>query len=82
LFQKNFGKSQALHAGFAKAQGEVIITMDADLQDSPEEIPGLYNMITSQTLIWFPVGRKALRFSGCKTYLQNYSTGRLEKRLG
>jgi hypothetical protein len=46
-------------------QGEVIITMDADLQDSPEEIPGLYDMITSKTLIWFPVGRKALRFSGC-----------------
>jgi glycosyltransferase involved in cell wall biosynthesis len=39
-FMKNFGKSQALHAGFAKAQGDVIITMDADLQDSPEEIPG------------------------------------------
>jgi len=35
-FMKNFGKSQALHAGFAKAQGDVIITMDADLQDSPE----------------------------------------------
>ncbi len=47
-FMKNFGKSQALHAGFAKAQGDVIITMDADLQDSPEEIPGLYEMITSQ----------------------------------
>ena len=46
-FMKNFGKSQALHAGFAKAQGDVIITMDADLQDSPEEIPGLYEMITS-----------------------------------
>lgn len=45
-FQKNYGKSQALHAGFAKAQGDVIITMDADLQDSPDEIPGLYNMIT------------------------------------
>ena len=44
-FMKNFGKSQALHAGFAKAQGDVIITMDADLQDSPEEIPGLYDMI-------------------------------------
>jgi glycosyltransferase involved in cell wall biosynthesis len=38
---KNFGKSQALHAGFAKAKGDVIITMDADLQDSPEEIPGI-----------------------------------------
>lgn len=47
-FMKNFGKSQALHAGFAKAQGDVIITMDADLQDSPDEIPGLYDMITAQ----------------------------------
>ncbi|BDB52829.1 glycosyltransferase family 2 protein [Flavobacterium ammonificans] len=46
-FMKNFGKSQALHAGFAKAKGDVIITMDADLQDSPEEIPGLYDMITN-----------------------------------
>ncbi|OXA99851.1 glycosyltransferase [Flavobacterium oncorhynchi] len=47
-FMKNFGKSQALHAGFAKAKGDVIITMDADLQDSPDEIPGLYEMITAQ----------------------------------
>jgi glycosyltransferase involved in cell wall biosynthesis len=46
-FMKNFGKSQALHAGFAKAKGDVIITMDADLQDSPEEIPGLFDMITN-----------------------------------
>ena len=44
-FQKNYGKSQALHAGFAKAQGDVIITMDADLQDNPEEIPELNDMI-------------------------------------
>ena len=47
-FLKNFGKSQALHAGFAKAKGDVIITMDADLQDNPDEIPDLYNMITKQ----------------------------------
>ncbi len=47
-FLRNFGKSQALHAGFAKAKGEVVITMDADLQDNPEEIPGLYEMITTQ----------------------------------
>ncbi|MRT17350.1 glycosyltransferase family 2 protein [Vitellibacter sp. q18] len=47
-FQKNYGKSQALHAGFAMAQGDVIITMDADLQDNPEEIPELYNMIAEQ----------------------------------
>ncbi len=44
-FLKNFGKSQALHSGFAKAEGDVVITMDADLQDNPEEIPGLYKMI-------------------------------------
>ncbi|MEP6931439.1 MAG: glycosyltransferase family 2 protein [Flavobacterium sp.] len=47
-FMKNFGKSQALHAGFAKAKGDVIITMDADLQDSPDEIPGLYEMIIAE----------------------------------
>ncbi|MCX7549083.1 glycosyltransferase family 2 protein [Xanthomarina sp. F1114] len=47
-FLRNFGKSQALHAGFEKAQGDVVITMDADLQDNPEEIPELYNMIVSQ----------------------------------
>lgn len=45
-FLKNFGKSQALHAGFDAAKGHVVITMDADLQDNPEEIPGLYHMIT------------------------------------
>ncbi|GGI57933.1 glycosyltransferase family 2 protein [Winogradskyella haliclonae] len=44
-FLQNFGKSQALHAGFAKAKGDVVITMDADLQDNPEEIPELYQMI-------------------------------------
>jgi glycosyltransferase involved in cell wall biosynthesis len=44
-FRRNYGKSQALNAGFIKAQGEVVITMDADLQDNPEEIPELYRMI-------------------------------------
>lgn len=44
-FQRNYGKSPALHMGFEKAQGDVVITMDADLQDSPDEIPELYNMI-------------------------------------
>lgn len=47
-FFKNYGKSQALHAGFARANGDVIITMDADLQDSPDEIPELYNLITNE----------------------------------
>ena len=45
-FQKNYGKSQALNAGFKEAQGNVVITMDADLQDNPDEIPELYNLIT------------------------------------
>jgi glycosyltransferase involved in cell wall biosynthesis len=47
-FLRNFGKSQALHAGFAKAKGDVVITMDADLQDSPDEIPDLYNLVINQ----------------------------------
>jgi glycosyltransferase involved in cell wall biosynthesis len=47
-FTRNYGKSAALDAGFNKASGEVVITMDADLQDSPEEIPDLYRMITKE----------------------------------
>lgn len=46
-FSKNYGKSQALHAAFEKVNGDVIITMDADLQDFPEEIPELYEMVTT-----------------------------------
>src|SRR5690349_2804861 len=45
-FQRNYGKSAALNEGFQAAQGDVVITMDADLQDSPDEIPELYRMIT------------------------------------
>jgi glycosyltransferase involved in cell wall biosynthesis len=44
-FQRNYGKSAALNEGFKAAKGEVVITMDADMQDSPDEIPGLYQMI-------------------------------------
>ncbi len=47
-FLKNFGKSQALHAGFKAAKGDVIITMDADLQDNPEEISELYKLIKEE----------------------------------
>lgn len=47
-FSKNYGKSQALHAGFNAAKGDIIITMDADLQDNPEEIPELYNIIIKE----------------------------------
>ena len=45
-FRRNYGKSPALYCGFKEAQGDVVITMDADLQDSPDEIPELYHMIT------------------------------------
>jgi len=44
-FRRNYGKSAALHTGFEEAQGDVVITMDADLQDSPDEIPGLFAMV-------------------------------------
>ena len=44
-FHRNYGKSQALHAGFLKSQGKVVFTMDADLQDDPKEIPAMYDMI-------------------------------------
>ena len=44
-FRRNYGKSPALYCGFKQAQGDVVITMDADLQDSPDEIPGLFKMI-------------------------------------
>jgi len=47
-FQKNYGKSQALDAGFDLATGDVVITMDADIQDNPEEIPELYNLIVKE----------------------------------
>ncbi len=47
-FQRNYGKSAALNTGFARVQGEVVITMDADLQDNPEEIPEMVNMIREQ----------------------------------
>ena len=47
-FSRNYGKSQALHAAFEKANGEVVITMDADLQDFPEEIPELYSMVKNE----------------------------------
>lgn len=47
-FRRNYGKSAALYCGFKKAKGNVVITMDADLQDSPDEIPELYRMITEE----------------------------------
>lgn len=47
-FRRNYGKSAALHCGFQVAQGDVVITMDADMQDSPDEIPALYHMVMEE----------------------------------
>ena len=47
-FNRNYGKSAALNKGFEAASGQVVITMDADMQDSPDEIPELYNMIANE----------------------------------
>ena len=47
-FRRNYGKSGALNEGFKYVKGDVVITMDADMQDSPDEIPELYNMIKKQ----------------------------------
>jgi len=47
-FRRNYGKSAALYSGFSAAKGKVVITMDADLQDSPDEIPEMYRMVTEE----------------------------------
>ena len=65
-FQRNYGKSPALHEGFKAAVGNVVITMDADLQDSPDEIPGLYEMIINDG--WDLVsGWKKVRYDNALT---------------
>ena len=73
-FLKNFGKSQALHAGFKEVQGEVVVTMDADLQDNPEEIPELYQLIKGEGYDLVSGWNGSILFSA-KTSHQNYSTG-------
>ena len=56
-FRRNYGKSPALYCGFEKAMGDVVITMDADLQDSPDEIPELFR-IKKMATTWYPVGKR------------------------
>lgn len=79
-FQRNYGKSAALHVGFQKVIGEVVITMDADLQDSPEEIPALYKKITEDGLDLVS-GWKKKRYDPLMktipTKLFNYATRKL-----
>ena len=64
-FRRNYGKSPALYCGFAEAQGDVVITMDADLQDSPDEIPELYRMITEDATARKVSGIKNLHDFNC-----------------
>lgn len=65
-FQRNYGKSPALYEGFKAASGKVVITMDADLQDSPDEIPELYRMVTEEG--WDLVsGWKKVRYDNAVT---------------
>lgn len=80
-FQRNYGKSAALNEGFKAAEGDYVITMDADLQDSPDEIPSLYEMITSQGLDLVS-GWKKKRFDNALTKnlpskLYNSVTGKM-----
>jgi glycosyltransferase involved in cell wall biosynthesis len=79
-FRRNYGKSAGLNVGFCMAQGNVIITMDADLQDSPEEIPELYDMITKDGYDLVS-GWKKKRYDPISktipTKLYNFITGKL-----
>ncbi len=77
-FRRNYGKSPALNEGFKIAEGDVVITMDADLQDSPDEIPGLFDMIKNQgykVMTLSLAGRKnATTQNSLKTFLQSSLT--------
>lgn len=80
-FQRNYGKSAALNEGFKAAEGDYVITMDADLQDSPDEIPALYALIQSEKLD-IVSGWKKKRYDNAFTKnlpskLYNYVTGKM-----
>lgn len=80
-FQRNYGKSAALNEGFKASEGDYVITMDADLQDSPDEIPALYAMIQSEKLD-IVSGWKKKRYDNAVTKnlpskLYNYVTGKM-----
>ena len=70
-FRKNLGKSTALNFAFQCAKGEIIVTMDGDLQDDPEEIPKFITKI-EEGLIWYRVGNIHDSIQLPKQYLQNY----------
>jgi glycosyltransferase involved in cell wall biosynthesis len=68
-FQRNYGKSAALNEGFKAAHGEVVITMDADMQDSPDEIPAL------RAMIWSVAGKKSAMIRFLKPFPPGSSIG-------
>ena len=76
-FRRNYGKSPALHVGFGRAEGDVVITMDADLQDSPDEIPELYRMVMEDG--YDRAGRKNVMILYRKLFLRSCSMQRQEK---
>ena len=80
-FRRNYGKSPALYTGFQRAEGDVVITMDADLQDSPDEIPELYRMIASRGMTSFRAGRKSVTIRYPRLYPLNCSMRQLVKCL-
>ncbi len=74
-FQRNYGKSAALQTAFQHVNGDVVITMDADLQDSPDEIPELYRMITQEGLDLVSGWKQNATIPLQKHFLRNYTTG-------
>ncbi len=81
-FRRNYGKSAALNTGFSIAQGNVVITMDSDLQDNPEEIPALYKMITEENYDLVSGWKKKRHDPITKTIptkLYNWATRRMTK---
>ena len=75
-FRRNYGKSPALFCGFDMAQGDIVVTMDADLQDSPEEVPEMVRMIREEGFDLDRAGRKSVTTeSSAKTYHLKYTTG-------
>ena len=80
-FRRNYGKSAALNRGFEKAQGDVIITMDADLQDSPDEIPELHRMITEDGFDMVSGWKQKRYIQSRKQFLQNFTIGPLVRLL-
>ena len=75
-FRRNYGKSAALYCGFEAARGEVVITMDADLQDSPDEIPELYRMVAEQGYDLVSGGRRSGTIRWARRCRANFSMRR------